>query len=868
MRWYCSPERFEEISGDIEEVFEEALQNEGLTKARISCWLLVAKCFKPYAYQRHSKKSKSNFTVMYINNLKVAYRNFSKHRSYGFINLSGLIIGMISCLLIASYVSTELSFDGFHDDVDRIYRLRMDRFSNKEQIFQSAVTFPAVGPNLHKDQAAVETFLRILPFGGGVYTHSDENGNISTFNEDKGVYADSNFFQLFKFKLLKGSPEDVLSGPNKVVISEGIASKYFGEADPIGKTLNYRGNRDLEVTGVMAEMPTNSHMHFEIIQSMASQGELYNRFPENWGWYDFYTFIKLNPETNTNDFQESLTNYLRNYKGERFDESGMHETLHLQPLKEIHLYSNLSWDMGENGGAEAVYFLMVIAVIIMIIAWSNFVNLATAQATKRAKETGVRKSLGAKRKELIGQFLVESFLYNLVAMLVSISAVVLLLPQFNELARLSIPMTIFLNPIFISGLLVLLIIGTFLSGLYPAFVLTSFDPVQVLKGKQSRVKGGVLRKSLVIFQFCISVVLIAGTMLVVRQVKFMKSQDLGISIDETLVLVSPTSIADRQDLIDRSAVLKNKLNGLADIRSVSFSSNLPGRENFSIGGFAARSRPEDYQDIYLVSCDYQFMEDFEIEFLDGRGFSEDILSDTNAVIINEVAMNQLQLENTQTALQDHMIFRNGDRPIIGVVKSYHQESLKKELDPVIFLLNAERGRYYSLKLATTDLPKLIEEVEKAWKEVFPQSPLDYYFLDEQFDAQYKSDEIFNKIFMGFAFLAIFVACLGLFGLISFSAAQRLKEIGIRKVLGSSEIGIMFLLSRDYLKMIVISMMIAFPATWYLMDLWLRTFPYRTAIKPDIFALSALITLIIAVGTVSIQTAKAAAANPARSLRNE
>jgi len=861
------------LGNSEEKAFKKAITSFG-SREEVGKEMYFAKSrienYKPEILKQEFPNS-GNPILMHItmlqNNVKIALRNFLKNKVYGTINLTGLVIGMVSCLIISLYVFQELSYDGFHEDSDHIYRVQMNRYDGKELLFESAVTFPAVAPALKNDLPEVNEYLRILPFGSGIYRYSNPRGEIVSYNETRSVYADANFFTLFNFKLLKGNPEEVLSQPKQIVITQETAKRYFKEVEPIGKSINFRGE-DFVVTGVMENMPVSSHMNFDLIISLSSWRN-FNQFEEIWGWYDFYTFVKLSHGSDNLLIDSKLTEFMSKYKGESYDETGRWETLSLQPITDIHLYSNLNWDMGDNGGGDMVYFLMVIASIILIIAWVNFINLSTARAIKRAREVGIRKSVGAQKSQLIGQFMVESFLYNLTAIVISVGLTYLIMPYFNSANDLSIPIQLIISKVFILNLLAVIVIGTLASGTYPAFLLTSFQPSVVLKGKVSKQPGSNLfRKFLVVFQFAASVILIVGTVTVVRQMKFMKSQDLGINIEQTLVLKALKSVDSRQGMESRVQKLKNELLLFPSIKSFAMSSDVPGSENFGIGPLALKSNPESLQDTYRVFVDYAFFNDLEIEFLAGRNYSVEFITDTSAIIINDVAMRQFQIENPEKALDEIIVRGDKEFRIIGVIKSYHEASLREELNPSIYYLSPRWETYLCLKISTKDLQQTLSQVKGAWKNSFPDAPLDYFFLDQHFNQHYRADERFNNIFLTFAVMAIFVACLGLFGLVSFTAEQSVKEISIRKVLGSSVQGIVFMLSRDFIKLIIIALVIAFPIAYFIMQQWLAGFAYKTDLSPVIFVFAGVITMIIAILTVSFQSLKAARTNPAEILKNE
>ncbi|WP_420388367.1 ABC transporter permease [Roseivirga sp.] len=868
LEWYCADELLDEIQGDLLEAFYYRKQSIGLKKAR--WWFIwdVIKFFRPSSFSKRSFNS--NYIAMYKNYLLVSLRNFRKQKGYSFINLSGLIAGITACLLISLHVIRELSYDNFHPESENTYRVVMDMYGNGQLKVKSAPVYPAVAPNVLEEFPEVNMATRILPFGTGVYSVKKEDGVPIRYNEENAVLADENFFRMFGFSLVDGNADEVLAQPNQVVVSESTAQRYFGNENPIGQSIFWRGTTELTVTGVFQDFPENSHMKFDLISSLKSWSG-FEEWPNNWGWYDFYTFIKVNEGTSQADLDAKLGVYLDEKKAEPYEKYNIREVLWTQNIQDIHLYSEgLGWDMGKNGGADQIYFLSAIAMLVLIIAWVNYVNLATARAIKRAKEVGIRKVVGALRSNLLAQFMVESFLYNFLAVLVSVAIVVAVVPGINSSMDLQLDLNLLYSTEILLGLGALILLGSLCSGLYPAIVLTSFHPVQVLKGKLYSRKGGFgFRQLLVIFQFAASVTLILGTFLVLKQLNFMRSQELGLNIEQTLVIKAPSSSQGEGDLSNRLKVFKDELSSISGIEGFTLSNSVPGIENFSISGFHSRHFRNDLRDLYRVSVDEFFFDEFEIDLLAGRTFDSNIKTDTAAVLLNINAVQHMGFDSPEDALGEK-INPDSEKPhqIIGIVQSYHQASLKEELDPMIFFYEPDGGSYYSLKLAGANLSQTLTSVENTWDEIYPDNPFDFFFLDERFDQQYKSDEQFNAVFIGFAGLAIFVACLGLFGLVSFTAEQAKKEIGIRKVLGASVQKVVLLLAKDYAKLILIAIVIAFPLAYWWMTSWLKDFAYQTSIGVGIFILGALIIAIVAFITVSFKSFKAATGNPVSALRDE
>ena len=869
LEWYCNDDLIDEIQGDLVEAFHYRKQEVGHRKARL--WFIwdVVRFFRPSSFKKRSYNS--NQFAMLKNYLIVSLRNFKSQKAYSFINLSGLIVGISACLLISLHVMDEVSYDTFHPRAEQTYRIVMDMYGNGELKVKSAPIYPAVGPNIIEEWPEIDMYTRILPFGGGVYSKLLEDGTSIRYNEEKAVLADENFFEMFGFELIDGDIKSVLDEPNEIVLSRTAAERYFGSDNPIGESIYWRGTRELKVSGVFEDFPKNSHMDFELISSLKSW-DGFEEWPNNWGWYDFYTFVKVADNISQPILDAKLATYLDVKKKESHEKFNIREELWSQNIGDIHLHSsNLGWDMGQNGGAEQIYFLSIIALLILLIAWVNYVNLATARAIKRAKEVGIRKVIGALKSNLVSQFLVESFLYNALAVLVSVALVWLLVPVVNQRLDVSLGKSLLLDPKVVGGLLLLIVIGTICAGLYPAMVLTSFIPVRVLKGQiYSRKKRFGFRQMLVVFQFTASITLILGTFLVVKQLNFMRSQDLGLNIEQTLVLRAPSSGTGDEDLINRLKVYRAALEALPEVKGFTMSNVVPGIENFAISGFTSPVFKEDLRDCYQVGIDDEFLELFDISIVEGRSFNRELKTDTGSVLINLVAMKHLGYNTPEEAIGEKLNY-NSDAPltIIGVVENYHQADLKKDLDPVVFSYNRrEFASYYSLKVNSTDYASTIKTVETQWNKIYPDNPFDYFFLDELFDRQYKSDEQFNAVFIGFAGLAIFVACLGLFGLVSFTAEQSRKEIGIRKVLGASASKLVMLLAKDYARLIIVAVVIAFPLAYFLMQEWLKGFAYQTQISVGVFVFGALVIALVSFVTVSFKSFSAANGNPVNALRDE
>jgi putative ABC transport system permease protein len=623
----------------------------------------------------------------------------------------------------------------------------------------------------------------------------------------------------------------------------------------------------------MKDVPSNSHIKFDLLLSMQTLVDATDGDAEtNWGWYDHNTYVTLADGTDPKAFDAKFAAYMQDIKGEQFAERNNLQEFVLQPITDIHLNSDLLQESEpqENGDAQSVYFLGILAIFILVIAWVNYINLASAKSMERAKEVGVRKVLGAHKSQLVRQFIVESIIVNLMAAAISLGIVAIVLPYFNNLTNSPLSLSLIFN----SGTWLLIIavflLGAFLSGLYPAFVLSSFRPIVVLKGKMSSSgKGVVLRKSLVTFQFVSSVFLIAGTLIVYKQLTYLRNQDLGFDMEETLVLKGP-------GVLQVDSLFGNYLNGFksgllrnSSIEGFTTSSNVPGDEIFWTNGAKRAEAPNsDYKTVYNVGIDYDCIPTYEIEIVAGRNFDLSFKTDTAAVILNVAGTKFLGFESPGAAIGQKISHGGMDKTVIGVLDNYNQMSLKNTVSPILYRLTPTNDTFFSLKVKSNNASKTLTEVEAEWNRFFPGNPFDYFYLDTFFNRQYGKEDQFGKVFSIFSGLAIFVSCLGLFGLSAFSALQRTKEIGIRKVLGASVPNILLLLSREYVILISLAVVIGIPLTYVAMDSWLNNFPYRTNIGWTLFAAAACIILVVALLTVGYQTIRTARANPSSTLRDE
>lgn len=804
---------------------------------------------------------------MLKNYLTSVWRYVSRNKAFTFINLLGLVIGITAFMLIVQFVLHEMSYDSMWANHERVYRMNLNRYDKGELSTRWASGCAGIGPDVKANFPEVEAYVRMTS-SNALLSYGD-----TFFKEENVYYTSQDFFKVFGIKLLSGEDSTALKGLNKIVLSKSLAKKYFNDTDPIGKTMRNNGRVEYIVTGVFDDLPENSHMKVDAMLSFATYAKLVGKPDEaslnEWQWDGFLTYILLRENASAQALESKLPDFVQKQMAEEFKRYNSGMSFHLMPITDIHLDSNFIGEFKANGNRDTVYFLLVVAVLIIVIAWINYVNLSTAKSIERAREVGVRKVMGGFRLQLIQQFLVEAAVLNVMAVALAIAAVVALTPWFNEITGREMGYMLFKLKMFWVWSFVLIAGGALLSGLYPAFVLSAFKPVEVLKGRFKNSGSGVLfRKSMVVMQFIASVTLIVGTFVVYQQISFMRNQNLGVNINQTVVVRSP-NITD-STYQNKFEVFKNTLNDYSEVNGVAASTSIPGASpDWNAGGIRRLSQREDEQQQYrVIMMDHDFIPIYGLEVLAGRAFSGDIPNENSTVLLNEAGARHMGFEKIEDAINEQINFWGDTFRIAGVVKNYRQESLKKDFEPLIFRYDRSPGGYYSINFNTSNVKESLVNFEQTWKELFPGNPFNYFFLDEHYNKQYQADQQFGKIFGVFSGLAIFIACLGLFGLSSLTAIQRTKEIGVRKVLGASVSSILALVSKDYVLLIGIAMLFATPLTWWIMTNWLQDFSNRISLDWWIFALPSLLVIFIALLTVSIHTLKAARTNPVKSLRYE
>jgi len=821
---------------------------------------------------------------MVKNYFRIAVRSILKKKVFSLINILGLATGSAAFLLLIQFVDFQHSFDKFHKEANSIYRVTLSQYLNNELMIASAENYPGVGPAMVSDISGVEGYARLYNMGyknNIIITYEGAAEGPIAYKHRKFLYADSSFLPMFDYKMIKGDAETALAQPNSAVISEKYAQMYFGDVEPIGKMLRLKDddyNDELcKVTGVFKDLPGNTHLKFDILfsyKTLYTRGDwAHSRYNESWERKDMYTYVKLQDSKRAKEVENQLASLVDKYSPD-LSERNREDVLALQPLTSIHLNSNLAEEAEANSSVENVNAMLIIAFFIIILAWVNYINLSTSKAMERAKEVGVRKSLGAFRKQLISQFMIESIIINLISILVAFAFVILALAGFNDISGLRLVVADFLTLKFIGITFLLWLTGTLLSGIYPALVLSSFKPAVVLKGKlQNQSKGANLRKILVVFQFITSVSLIAGTLIVYNQLDYMQNKDIGMNVDQVLVVERPgIAPRDRNAFSSAIDVFRDEVRNEPNVEAISASVTIPGKKReFKVGAKLYGSGDDDLATLRFNSMDFSFIDVFEMNILAGRAFSEEFTNDPDtSVILTKSAAASLGFENPEDIIGQTIALPafNWNPIVIGVVNDYNQESLQKSMDPIIFYCTEYGGEFYSMRVKTQNVSQTINHVEESWKKAFPGNPFVYFFLDDYFDRQYINEARFGNLFGAFSILAIFIGCLGLFGLSAYTVEQKTKEVGIRKVLGSKDSQIFILLSRSFVFLIGSSIAVAIPLTYFFMTLWLDSFAYKEAIPIWVFAASGISVLVVALVTISFQTIKAMQTNPVEALRYE
>ena len=811
---------------------------------------------------------------MLQNYVKIAWRNLRKYKFYSTINVFGLGIGIAAFLFILLYVQDELSYDRYHKNASQIIRVDFHAKLGENEVI-TAENVPPAGPVFTQEFPEVDAFFRFRDRGSYLINYQKD-----TYKEENIIFADSTFFQFFGIPLLQGNLRQVLTQPNSIVLTQTMAKKYFGIQEAMGNTLKLDNRADYKVTGIMADMPSNTHFNYDFLLSMSTLEE--SKDLQNWGSSNFKTYLLLKEGTDLanleqkiqSTFKKNFESVLRDFVGTTWDEfmaGGNYARMAIMPLKDIHLRSDKMGEAAANGDIRYLYIFGIIGLFILLIASINFVNLSTARSVNRAKEVGVRKVVGALRNHLVKQFLSESTLIAFLGLLLAYGLLHLCLPYFNNIAAKSFTFADFYQPSFIATILGIALSVGLLSGLYPALYLSSFQPIKVLKGSLVGQKNkSLFRNSLVVFQFFITTLLIVGTIVIFQQLQFMQNKKLGYDKEQVLV------INDAYALDKNVQAFKNKLLDNPIVQSATVSGFLPVPSNRNNSSFFRSKTPSQENAILIANwtVDHDYAKTMGLEILDGRDFDIKRSTDSTAIIINESLAQQLGYENPVGEFMSGYTFDNNGEitgtevyPIIGVIRNFHFESLRNTITPLALFIGRSRGAI-SMRLQTKDMANFIQQTEANWKVLAPGQPFSYQFLDERFSRMFETEQQLGKIASIFSFLAIFIACIGLLGLATFIAQQRTKEIGIRKVLGADIPNLVYMLCKDFGKLIFIAFLLAAPIGWYFMNQWLADFAYATSINLWVFVLAGLLILLMAILSVIYQATRVAMVNPVDTLKWE
>ncbi len=808
---------------------------------------------------------------MLRNYLKTAWRNLLKTKTFSAINVSGLAIGIAAFLLIVSYLHFEYSFDDYNVRKDGIFRVPMEvteGMQGRAEPERVAFTYPAVAGALKRDFPEIEETMRLRKQWGVV-----RSGNNQFVEDENFLYVDTNIFRVFSFEFVAGDAGDAFRELNDIVITSTTAEKYFGDANPLGRSLNY-GNEDFVVKAVIKDPPANSHLHFHIlanynkyVQEIAASG----RDAQNsWTWSDFYTYVLLRPGTDPGAVRAQLPAFAERHMGDKMKKAGISVQFDLQPLKDIHLRSKYEYEMPGNGDLSYLKYLGAAALFLLVIAWINYVSLTSARAIDRAKEVGVRKVIGAGKGQLIRQFLMESLLINFMAVLLGLVMYWLALPAFARLVELERAELVMPGVELWAMVVAIFFLGSFLAGAYPSFILSSQAPLRSLKpavaGEINGSNRGLLRRALVVMQFFAAIVLICGALGLNRQLQYMSRADLGLIVRQTLILHQ--SVGQDSSKTRRIASFIHDLEAHPGIESVTASTSVPGSEVGGSSRFAtlhsnAEKTCRDF------GIDSKFIPDYGISLAAGRNFITDKIEPETNVILNEAAVRVFGFRNDEAAIGERIRDRSTTYQIIGVMRDYHQKTLQNAIDPIVFYPEQEYNMSdFSVKISTPDAKALLDFVRAKWLAAFPESPFVYHFLDDVFNTGYKNERLFSLVLWLFTLLAVIVASLGLLGLSLYTVAKRRKEISIRKVLGATALHIVRLVARDFLWLIVLSAIGAVPLAWWLLQNWLQDYAFHISIGPWFFFTPVLVILSVAMSTVCYHSLRAALASPVKNLKAE
>ncbi len=865
LKLICRDDMIEILYGDVIEIYQSRAKKRGRRIANVLFVIDVLSLIKPFAMKQPYRVNRATGALtLFKSYFKLSFRNFLRNRMSSGINLFGLIIGLFVPLMIAQYALFELRYDQFHTNYDQIYRVSFQREMENEVVFDGATTFLPVGPLMMDEYPEVLNQCRFYyPFTHGMVNYGDE-----AYHLEKPFFVEQSYFELFDFQLLSGDRSSVLSEPNTVVLSEDLARKYFGDKEPIGERIKFSfedGEADLVVKGILENPRMDSHIRLDILISFSTlnQWEIFQQ--SDWSLPFYHTYIQLMDGTSVDEFEQKVNEILLRSRSEAAAR-GTLESFRLQPLQGIHLDSDLTFEMEQNGNRQAVNFLVLIASMILLLAYLNYINLTTAFASIRAKEVGIRKVMGSFRNQLISQFLTESFIVNFIGLSLAVLSVYLLARPFSSL--LGIYFEFSTDGTFWLAILAIVALGAILSGIYPAWVLSGYQPITVLKGKFiTSKKGSLLRKVLVGAQFIISIIIIGGTILVRQQTDFLLNKDLGFE-DEKMLVVNSPRVMDPESYLSRVRGFGNEIKSLPDINGFTHSGSVPGKV-MSAGSFTnADKQGSEPVSMHIVTVDYDYFKTYDLRILSGRAFSRDFPSDQMGAVLNEAAVQALGFEDYEAAIKGKIGLGERQFNIVGVVKNYNHQSLRNDYDPIVFAFLPQRTVYWSMNIETGDLPQTLKSIEEKMLSYFPGNSFEYHFLDQAFDQEFKAELKYAALLAGFSVLAILLAALGLFGLASFIVMQRAKELAVRKVMGARGWDVFAYLTFSFLWPMLIGCFIAWFGLYFAGNSWLQNFPFRIGLSWIIFGLPVGIVVGMTCLTLGIQTIKASRIKPALALRNE
>ncbi len=852
------------LLGDLAELYEKRMKEQKKWKADLFYVLeALDLTWRSVAFERKIKNS--NTIAMLKNYFKITYRNFLRQKVYSLINLSGLAIGIACSILIFIFIHDELSYDTFHTKSKRIYRV-LEKFES-EGVGEHSASLPfPTGPALKTDfSRQIEHVVRFFNFQSPSLALANKAAD-KGFNEPNIFFADSTFFDVFDFELISGDKNTALDEPNTILITRSMARKYFEDEDPMGKTLEFQGKQNLIVKGVLEDTPTNAHFQFDFIVSFSSlKSSFGGGYPRSWYWNPCWTYIVLEEHTSKEDFEAQFPEFVLKYFPDFIKED---ITLQLQPIEAIHLTSKLDYEITANSDAKNIYIFGVVAVFVLLIAAINFINLSTARANKRAKEVGVRKSLGSAKSQLINQFIFESIVYSFLSLLVALLIVLIVLPAFNQLTEKTVPYSILLEPIFSFGLLGLTLVIGILSGFYPAFVLSSFKAVAILKNSHLKTNGLNFRRVLVTSQFAISIMLIVGAFIVLKQLNFLQQKDAGFDEENIVMIPVIQSPMGQHYETFKTAALQH-----AAVKSMTAVEEIVGAK-FQVGNYEFEGMDES-KPFPRFNVRHDFISTMNISLAAGRPYDQAIQTDDSlALIVNETLVSNMNW-SLEEAVGKRFSYRGQMKgQVVGVVNDYNFTSKHHPIAPLVITLNTRPGafnlfiKYVAVKVDGNQLEPALAALEDAWISVLPERPFDFFFLDDRLNDSYKSEQKLSSITLVFSLLAVAVACLGLFGLATFNVEQRTKEIGVRKVLGIETKGILKLLSREFMYLIGLAFLVAIPLSYYFLNAWLNGFAFRTTIEVWPFLIAGVLTFAISFLTIVYHALKASLINPVETLKCE